>query len=263
MVLARRWTHREPISSAIIFSSFYLVFSFIVVQTVYAEERITIFPDAHSSSAVRFVDIINYFIPVGENITWFNDDFIDHKFILMNEDNSTRITEFNVTSKGSFSYTFEEPGKYYYSSENYPKIQGSVSVLDPDSVSIKKIAGLKNKIDIQLAWTPVKITLNEDGANSDVDNRTNPAHTNFIITFVNNETGMNQQHIDYDYSINDESGSIVYKHESHSTYGTEEVEYYFEESGSFNPQVMITNILFAPVDPDLADFGNIITVEDS
>ena len=98
---------------------------------------------------------------------------------------------------------------------------------------------------------------------SDVDNRKNTAHTNFIITFVNNETGTNQQHIDYDYSIYDESGSIVYKHESHSTYGTEEMEYDFEESGSFNPQVMITNILFAPVDPDLADFGNIITVRDS
>ena len=162
MVLAGRSTHTEPISSTIIFSAFCLIFSFIVVQTVYAEQRITVFPDAHSSSAVRFVDIINYFIPVGENITWFNDDFIDHKFMLMNEDNSTRITEFNVASEGSFSHTFEEPGKYYYSSENYPKIQGSVNVLDPDSISIEKIVGLKNKIDIQLAWTPVKITLNED-----------------------------------------------------------------------------------------------------
>ena len=214
MVLARRSTHTEPITSAIIFSSFCLIFSFIVVQTVYAEQRITVFPDTHSSSAVRFVDIVNYFIPVGENITWFNDDFIDHKFMLMNEDNSTQITEFDVASKGSFSHTFEEPGKYYYSSENYPKIQGSVDVLDPGSVSNEKIGGLKNKIDILLAWTPVKITLDEDrDTSSDVDNRPNPAHTNFIIPFVNNETGMNQQHIDYDYSIYDESGPAVYKHE--------------------------------------------------
>ena len=41
--------------------------------TVLAEQKITIIPDAHSDTAVRFVDVTDYFLPAGEELTWFND----------------------------------------------------------------------------------------------------------------------------------------------------------------------------------------------
>jgi hypothetical protein len=49
---------------------------------VYAEQKITIILDAHSNTAVRFVDVSNYFLQVGEELTLFNDDFVSQKLFL-------------------------------------------------------------------------------------------------------------------------------------------------------------------------------------
>jgi hypothetical protein len=104
----------------------------------------------------------HYFLPVGEEIMWFNDDFVDHKLILMNEDNTTKIADLDLPANSSASYKFQQPGKYYYSSEIYPKIQGSIQVLDPNNISVEKITGLKNGIDVQLAWISSQITLEKN-----------------------------------------------------------------------------------------------------
>jgi plastocyanin len=216
--------------------------------TVFAEQKITIIPDAHSNTAVRFLDVTDYFIPVGEELTWFNDDFVDYKLILTDENNTTRLAEFDLASNGSFSYVFEEPGKYYYSSIEYPKIQGLVRVIDPIDVSTVTKTGLKNGIDVQVSWTPSQIgsSLPEQGT------------TDFLITFIDNKTGANQEHIDYRYSINDESENEVFSQGLHSTYGVEVAKYNFDKPGKFSPQVKITHVLFAPVDPDLAEFDKAI-----
>jgi hypothetical protein len=47
-----------------------------------------------------------------------------------------------------------------------------------------------------------------------------------------------------------------------ATYGKER-KYTFETPGNFKPQIMITHILFSPVDPDIANFDKIIYVKNS
>lgn len=85
----------------------------------------------------------------------------------------------------------------------------------------------------------------------------------FIIMFINNETGTNQEHIDYTYMIFDESGKELFNQGLHSTYGVEKAKYNFEKDGNFRSQVMITHILFAPVEPDVATFDMKILVDQS
>lgn len=60
------------------------------------QNKITIIPDAHSNTAIRFVDVKNYFLQVGEELTWFNGDFVDHTLVLMNEDNTTGIADLDL-----------------------------------------------------------------------------------------------------------------------------------------------------------------------
>jgi plastocyanin len=190
-----------------------------------AEQKITIIPDAHSNTAVRFIDLVDYFIPVGEALTWFNDDFVNHKLSLTNEDNSALIAGLDLKTNGSIIYTFKEPGKYYYSSKEY--IQGSVKVLDRDDIQMENVTGLRKNVDVQLAWTPSEILLNQGDRVSDHgdDNNINKANhmgsVDFMITFIDNKTGVNQEHIDYEYTINDELGNEVFKQGLHSTYGIE------------------------------------------
>jgi hypothetical protein len=38
----------------------------------YAEPKITVLPDAHADTAVRFVDTTEYLLPLGGTLTWFN-----------------------------------------------------------------------------------------------------------------------------------------------------------------------------------------------
>jgi hypothetical protein len=83
-----------------------------------------------------------------------------------------------------------------------------------------------------------------------------------MLVFIDNKTGINQEHIDYEYIINDELGNEVFRQGLHSTYGKER-NYTFETPGNFKPQIMITHILFSPVDPDIANFDKIIYVKNS
>jgi hypothetical protein len=219
-------------------------------KSLLAEQKITLFPGAHSDTAVRFIDITDYFVPVGEKLTLFNDDFIDHKLVMTNEDNKTKLLEIDLPVNASFSLEFAEPGKYYYSSKDYPEIQGSIRVHDSPNISIKKVTGLENDVDIQLSWTPSRVLSNatvydSGGGNWGVD---------FLITFVDNKTGVNQEHIDYTYIILDDSGNELFNQGLHSTYGVENARYNFEKTGNFTSKVTITNILFAPVQPDVAIF---------
>ena len=94
------------------------------------------------------------------------------------------------------------------------------------------------------------------------DEITNAGQLDFIIEFVNNSTGANQEHIDYEFAVQDEAQNVVFDHSMHSTYGIEVVKFKLDKPGLLEPQVIIKNILFIPVDPDVADFGKIIPVGD-
>ena len=65
-----------------------------------------------------------------------------------------------IFNRSSAFYIFDKPRKYYYSSKDYPKIQGSIKVVDKGDISVEKVADLKNGVDVQLAWTPSHIILN-------------------------------------------------------------------------------------------------------
>ena len=113
-----------------------------------------------------------------------------------------------------------------------------------------KKTDLKNGIDVQVSWTPSQIGSSPDQQGA----------TDFLVTFIDNKTGANQEHIDYRYSITGESENEVFNQSLHSTYGVEVARYTFDEPGTFTQEVKITHILFAPVDPDLAEFDNAILV---
>jgi plastocyanin len=103
-------------------------------ESLVAEQKITILPDAHSDTAIRFIDMKSYFLPVGEQLTLFNDDFVGHNLVLTNEDNSTRLKVIDLPPNSSFSLEFEEPGTYYYASKEYPKIEGEIRILSSDDI---------------------------------------------------------------------------------------------------------------------------------
>lgn len=259
------WIRKPLMTATIGFISLILINIGSSNDLVYAEQKITIIPDAHSDTAVRFVDVTNYFIQVGEELTWFNDNFVSHKLILTNEDNTTRLADLDLPSNSSAFYLFDKPGKYYYSSKDYPKIQGSIKVVDREDISVDRVAGLKNGVDVQLAWTPSHIILNSNNSASlpiagDKNEGTQAGKADFIITFIDNKTGTNQEHIDYEYLISDKSGNPVFSQGSHSTYGIEEGRFEIDEPETLNAQVIITHILFAPVDPDVAKFEKSISV---
>lgn len=260
-------TQSEFFIAAVISLGFIVISHAAAPNETYAEQKVTIIPDAHSDTAIRFVDMVDYFLAEGEELTWFNEDFVDHELTLTNDDNITTVADLDLKSNVSASYLFEEPGKYYYFSQGYPKIQGSVRVLESDNISVQKITGLKNGVDVQLTWTPSQIALlNPDNAPSSSiggNGGTQTGRADFIITFIDNKTGINQEHVDYRYTISDDTGNEVFAQGLHSTYGVEEATYSFEKPGNFKPQIIITNILFAPVDPDVADLDKPISVSES
>ena len=71
------WIRKPPMTATIGLVSLILINIGSSNHLLYAEQKITILPDAHSNTAVRFVDVTNYFIQVAEELTWFNDDFVE------------------------------------------------------------------------------------------------------------------------------------------------------------------------------------------
>jgi hypothetical protein len=68
----------------------------------------------------------------------------------------------------------------------------------------------------------------DHGYDAAQDGSKQTGNVDFIITFINNETDANQEHIDYKYTIFDESGNELFNQVLHSTYGVEKANYNFE-----------------------------------
>ena len=93
-----------------------------------------------------------------------------------------------------------------------------------------------------LSWFPSKPKVGEE--------------THFAINFINNNTHSNQEHVDYEFIITDNSDNKrVYRQALHSCCGAEQGSYKFIKAGDFTSEITIYNILFAPVEPDLARFN--------
>jgi plastocyanin len=237
------------ISISIIITVFALCIldTIIVTNVANAEEQytITIIPGSNDKASKTYFDVSFYPIQIGKQIRWFNADDIDHKLIITIE-NGTQQQEHQladsgiIKSKGYFSYRFDKPGIYHFSSPVYRWMKGTVLV--SNDITSETVTNLKNKVDVQLTWFPSKPKVGEE--------------THFAINFINTNTHNNQEHVDYEFIITDNSDNKrVYQQALHSCCGAEQGSYKFEKAGDFTSEITIYDILFAPVEPDLARFN--------
>lgn len=115
--------------------TFIFIFSlslFIFIQQeyfiiIYAEEIITTIPGSSNENRERFYDIIYYPIKPGKIIKWSNADNITHEIEISSEDNVT-IKNYRINPKDTFSFRFENIGKYTFQSPQYQWMKGIVDV---------------------------------------------------------------------------------------------------------------------------------------
>ena len=64
-----------------------------IIPSAFAQEVITILPGSTDKNRSRFLDITFYPIEKGKEITWFNDDNVEHRIVinLITEDNKTKL----------------------------------------------------------------------------------------------------------------------------------------------------------------------------
>ena len=228
---------------------------------------ITIFPGSAQENSVRFFDVLHYPLEVGDNLSWFNSDYVNHQILLINSSGKSIGSEETTIShdsnndlelladsgiikpKTSFNYTFTESGVYSFLSSLYPWMtEGFVIVADAavdtgnNNLLRGKITDLENNnIDIEISQYPSNPKVGDT--------------VYWIISFYDNISGQNQEHVDFEFSVHDNTtGEAAFSEKVHSSYGTEESAHILNKSGSYISQVEITHILFRPVYPDIANF---------
>jgi ethanolamine utilization microcompartment shell protein EutL len=79
-----------------------------IISSAFAQEVITILPGSTDKNRPRFLDIIFYPIEKGKELTWFNDDNVEHSIVInsITEDNKTKLlTESEIIKLGdAFTY---------------------------------------------------------------------------------------------------------------------------------------------------------------
>jgi hypothetical protein len=213
-----------------------------VISSAFAQEVITILPGSTDKNRPRFLDITFYPIEKGKELTWFNDDNVEHRIVInsITEDNKTELlTESEIIKPGeAFTYIFKDEGIYHFFSPAYPWIKGTIFVSNDISTVTKTDS--KNDIDVQLSWTPSSPTPGQE--------------THFKIIFINKETEENQKHIDYRFSIHDSDGRKIDLQSPHSGWGIESASYIFEREGEFKPMISIFSVDFIPVEIGSTEF---------
>jgi hypothetical protein len=213
-----------------------------VISSAFAQEVITILPGSTDKNRPRFLDITFYPIEKGKELTWFNDDNVEHSIVInsITKDNKTKLlTESEIIKPGeAFTYIFKDEGIYHFFSPAYPWIKGTIFVSNDISTVTKTDS--KNDVDVQLSWTPSSPISGQE--------------THFKIIFINKETEENQKHIDYRFSIQDSDGKKIDLQSPHSGWGVESASYTFEREGEFKPMISIFSIDFIPVEIGLTEY---------
>jgi plastocyanin len=210
----------------------------------YAQDVITIIPCSSDHNNPKFFDTTSDYVRKGQSIRWFNADDINHRIIISTSDGKEVVSDSGlIRPNGSFSFKFNNPGIYDFSSPIYPWMKGNVSVTDDLYSEIKGSA--KNNVNVQLSWSPASPKVGQ--------------YTHFRIIFLNRSTQINQSHIDYVFSINNSTNKTVFQQGLHSSWGVESASYKFNTIGIFTPKVTITGILFQPVEPTEVDFNMSVT----
>lgn len=218
----------------------------VAAAPAYAEEVVTIYNGAGTASDKHFVDIDFYPLEIDRTLTWFNEDFVEHRIAIFAQ-NGTIIAESDpIPIRGSFSYTFENGGTYTFRAAGYPSVSGTVLVTD-DIVTMNADY-LKNGIDVQMSWTPATPAIGD---------------TMYIKTvFVNKETGKNQEHVDHVLSVTGSEGNEEFpQSDTHISYGVQVTPYDVTKEDVFTIKSSIRGIYFAPVNPDNSYFALVTTPE--
>jgi plastocyanin len=235
--------------------------STIVLAYAQQQDVITIIPGANDKNNPVFFDVTYYPIQVGKELHWYNADDVNHKIIISSdngvkgaggapgtarEENKTVFASGDIKPKASFSYRFDKEGMYHFLSPLYPWMRGTVLVSN-DISTTAMTSNLNNSVAIQLAWSPSK------------PNAGGEEQTHFIITFINEKSNKNQEHIDYRFIIYDGNNKRVFEQGLHSGWGVEQAAYRFMTPGNYKAEVTINYILFVPVQPDVARFNIVAT----
>jgi plastocyanin len=216
-----------------------LLTAIIIFPAAYAEDVITIIPCSSNHNNPKFFDLTSDYVQKGQQVRWFNADDINHRIVINTSDRKQVVADSGlIKPNSSFSFQFNNPGIYDFSSPIYPWMKGNVSVTDELSSEIR--TNPKNNVDVQLSWNPATPKVGQ--------------LTHFKIVFLHNNTSVNQPHIDYVFSIINSTNKTVYQQGLHSSWGVESASYKFNTTGFFTPKVTITAVLFQPVEPTESDF---------
>jgi hypothetical protein len=241
---------RAPVDS-FPFSSVSTIIGLIVIVSIISllprivygyNDIITILPGASQKDIQSHFDITFYPLSVGKTLGWYNSDDINHNLNISTENGRKVLTKSGTIKPDStFYYKFDKPGLYHFSSLSYPWMNGSVSVSN-DTITTTASHNMKNNVTIQLTQQPSKVKVGQD--------------THFLITFINQRSKKNQEHIDYVFDIydTDKSDKQVFKQALHSSHGKEQAKYKFLRPGNYIADITIYYILFSPVNPDSAKF---------
>jgi plastocyanin len=190
-------------------------------------------------------DVTYYPLKLGDTLIWSNHDNMDHKIKITKNTTGELISESKtIKPYSNFSHTFDAPGMYRYSDPLNSEMGGFISVTNDILTSIAS-KNMKNNVDIQLTREPIKPNTEKS--------------TNFLIDFVNSKTKNDQEHIDYDFIIysvsKDGQYNQMYKQTHHSDEGVEQATYKFLKPGLYVLKITIYDILFNPINPDVATFN--------
>lgn len=78
--------------------------------------------------------------------------------------------------------------------------------------------------------------------------------TKLAISFLNKDSGITQQHIDYKVFIKKGSDQVFGIAKTHTAEGTVTVPFQFTDSGTYQVTVEVDGILFQPIPPETATF---------
>jgi hypothetical protein len=206
---------------------------------VFGEDIITIYNGAGNRAAYHYVDVEIYPIEVGQPVTWYNDDYVEHQLVISAEDGSILGNSGPIDLRGSFSYEFNETGLFEYRSALYPAVKGKVLV--SDDMVVMKSENLVSGLDLQISWTPANPSIGEE--------------TYIKSIFIDNESQKNQEHVDYSLSVTDSSGNVLeLQSDCHALNGLQVTRHVFDKKDDFTLSAEVHSVFFIPSTSSVATF---------
>jgi len=212
-----------------------------------SSEVISILLGASDERYTTFFEPRFQLIEKGQSIVWSNPDGKSHQLLITKEGEKNPTFETQLLHPGqNQSFAFQEPGMYHVKCSVYPWMKGDFFVADQLNTMVYTNT---TELNIEMSWYPLIPNMGET--------------TYFKINFLDKNNGRLQEHVDYQFAINDSKTGqeLVSTGIIHTVTGQDIVAYSFEKQGSFTPLVSIKAISFLPTKPDYAKFSMAVTPE--